>query len=382
MRLHPEDLGILADDLTGACDAASAFAAAGGCVRVHVRPPARLGPARGRDKAGGRGLEVVNTQSRLLAPAASRRRVSGAARLLRRASVVYKKTDSVLRGPAGAELEGIARALPGRVIHLIPAVPEMGKTTRDGCLFERGIPAHKTEYGRDPLSPLRTNDIRRIIGATGKVRFTVADVETTEDLDRAVANALQEGNVVLAGSVGLADALARRLEPGPGTARPAVRADRVLVLCGSGYPASREQMQYAASALGRPIVAIAESTSPASAVRDCAGADVAFLAISTRAVLAGARLSALFRKIRQVIRSFDPEGLAIIGGETAFRILWLLGATALDVWGKLQQGVAVGTVVNGELAGRPFATKGGSVGDGDACLRMIYALRTGGTGGS
>ena len=386
MTLRPADLGVLADDLTGACDAASVFAAACGPVRVHVRPPRRLArvTGRGTDACSSPGtiLQVVNTQSRLLRPAASRRRVAKAARLVRHATVVYKKTDSVLRGPAGAELEGISRALPGYAIHVIPAVPDLGKTTRDGCLFERGVPAHRTEYGIDPLSPLETNDIRRIIGATGQVRFTVADVETNEDLDRAVAQALEEGRVVLAGSVGLADALARRLQATRWTSPPPGRADRVLVLCGSRYAASREQMQRAASVLGREILTIVEGTSPSEAARECAGAHVALVAIQTESLLAGRRLASLFGKVRQVIRSFDPNALGIIGGETAYRILRQLGAGALDVRGKIQLGVAFGTIVDGELAGRTFATKGGSVGTPDACLRMIDCLRTGEAGGS
>jgi D-threonate/D-erythronate kinase len=372
--LRAADLGILADDLTGACDAASSFTAACGPVRVYLRPPHGL--------SRGGPLQVVNTQSRLLPPAASRRRVWRTARLLRGEAVVYKKTDSVLRGPAGAELEGMARALPGHAIHVIPAVPDMGKTTRNGCLFERGIPAHQTDYGTDPLSPLATNDIRRIIASTGKVRFAVEDVESNPDLDRVVAAALQEGRVVLAGSVGLADALARRLEPREQAAVRMGRAERVLVLCGSSYAASREQMRRAASALGRGIIAIGENTSPSEAARQCAGGDVALLGIQTESVLAGRRLSSLFARVRRVILSFEPRALGIIGGETAYRILRLLGATRLDVRGKIQQGLAFGTIVDGEFRCRSFATKGGSVGSPDACLRMIQCLATGETGES
>ena len=372
--LRAADLGILADDLTGACDAASSFAAVCGPVCVHVRPPRRL--------ARGGALQVVNTQSRLLPPGASRRRVMKAARLVRGAAVVYKKTDSVLRGPAGAELQGIARALPRHAIHVIPAVPDMGKTTRDGCLFERGVPAHQTEYGADPLSPLKTNDIRRIISATGQVRFTVPDVQSNEDLDRAVAHALEEGRVVLAGSVGLADALARRLEPRGPAAPPTGCAGRVLVLCGSGYAVSRQQMERAASALGTEVLPVGENTSPADVLHGCGGADVALLTLRTETVLAGIRLVSLFRRVAQVIRAFDPRALGVIGGETACRVLCLLGTRSLEVRGKVQQGIPFGIVVDGELAGRPFATKGGSVGAPDACLRMIDCLRAGEAGGS
>jgi uncharacterized protein YgbK (DUF1537 family) len=378
--IRPSELGILADDLTGACDAASAFTACCGPVRVHIRLP------RSRPFTRQRILEVVNTQSRRLPPVESRRVVMKAARLFRGATVVYKKIDSVLRGPAGAELEGLARVLPHHHIFVIPAVPEMGKTTRGGCLFEHGIPAHKTDYGKDPLSPLETNDIRRLIGRTGSLEFAVADVETSEDLDRAVTDALAKGKVILAGSVGLADSLARRMERGAWTASAAGNVRRTLVLSGSHYPTSLEQLKHAAIAFGEVILTIGRDTSVSDVAHKCHGRDVVFLRIETDTFMSGRRgrlaLTSLFRKIRHVIRSCDPQALGIIGGETAFQILRLMGARRLEVLGKKQQGMPYGIISDGELAGRPFATKGGSVGTHDACVQMVNCLRQNRTGES
>jgi uncharacterized protein YgbK (DUF1537 family) len=82
--LTVSDLGILADDLTGACDAAAAFASRVGPVSVILDPPP------GGSAAAGPGLVVLNTQSRLLSPAASRRR--------RQADGGLRRS----RGPSGA----------------------------------------------------------------------------------------------------------------------------------------------------------------------------------------------------------------------------------------------------------------------------------------
>ena len=218
------ELAIMADDLTGACDAAAAFAPSAGPVQVFIGPP-RASAMRGREKV----LAVINTQSRLLQPRKSRNRVMRLARRLGSRPVLYMKMDSVLRGSAGAELEGLTRALPSRSLFLIPAVPEMGKTTKEGRLFEHGVPAHQTEYGKDPVSPLFTNDIRAIIGRTGSVNCQVVDAETSEDIDRAVQGALRQPSVILAGSVGLADALARRLESTAGTVRRWLRSRANMV---------------------------------------------------------------------------------------------------------------------------------------------------------
>ena len=367
------ELGILADDLTGACDAAAAFAPATGSVGIHV-----LLPRRGAAD-GDAGLAVFNMQSRLLDARRSRRRATRAGRLLRDPRILYVKTDSVLRGAVGAELEGLSRAFPGRRIVLVPAIPEMGKTTSGGRLFERGIPAHLTEYGRDPVTPILTNDVRAIIGATGRVELDVEDAETALDIDRAVGRALEGGHVILAGSVGLADALARVVRSQPGPAPAAREGRRVVIVCGSGYPTARGQLQRAATAFGTNVISLGKGSAVSRLVRVCKGRELVLLQIETEPVHPARRarwsLHRLFCQVGRLIRFCEPDGLGIIGGETAFRILRRLGVTRLSVDGRLEPGVAYGTIVDGALAGAGFSSKGGSVGGEDACVLMVERLR-------
>jgi uncharacterized protein YgbK (DUF1537 family) len=377
------DLGILADDLTGACDAAAAFACRVGPVRVI------LDPRRGNPGVRKTALVVLNTQSRLLSPFRSRRRVARVARSLRGKAVVYKKTDSVLRGPAGAELQAMARLFPRHSLLLIPAIPEMGKTTRDGRLYERGIPAHQTAYGRDPVSPLATNDIRQIIGLSGRVAFEAPDTENQEDIARAVQRALARGNVILAGSLGLADELARcvravppcpqmapRPASAPGSTGGAPR--RTLILSGSLYPTARSQLSFAASAFGEEVLDVRTGLDDHELLLRCRGKNVALLQVDMgegRTRTEAARvLARLFRTVRLFIRSFAPDAVGIIGGETAFRILRLLGTTELRVEGREEPGLTYGVLADGELCGCAFATKGGSVGSPDACVRMVACM--------
>jgi D-threonate/D-erythronate kinase len=373
--LPVSDLGILADDLTGACDAAAAFAARVGRVQVI------LDPAHQRAAAAQAGLVVLNTQSRLLSPSASRRRVTRVARSLRGKSIVYKKTDSVLRGAAGAELQAMARLFPRHPVYLVPAIPEMGKTTRDGRLFERGIPAHQTEYGRDPVSPLRTNDIRTIIAASGRVIFEAPDAETSEDIAWTVERALAGGRAVLAGSLGLADELARRVPPASREQVPraaAGAARRTLILNGSRYPTARAQLSFAASELGEEVLDAGGFGSDLELIRTCRGKSVVFLQVDAGGIPgqreARRRLAVLFRMVRALIRSCPPDAVGMIGGETAFRILRLLRVTRLEVEGRDQPGVTYGFVPDGELSGCAFSAKGGSVGTADACVRMVACM--------
>jgi uncharacterized protein YgbK (DUF1537 family) len=263
----------------------------------------------------------------------------------------------------------------------------MGKTTKEGRLYEHGIPAHETEYGKDPLSPLLTNDIREIIGGTGTVNCQVVDAETVEDIDQAVLEALRcleesaeipRRGVIFAGSVGLADALARRVECVAWTSGMGTSPERTLIVCGSGYPRAIEQLQFAAAAAGEKILEVGRNTRLTSAMANKTR-KIVFLRIETGTFGSRRdvrwRLAALFRKVNKFIELFDPDALGIIGGETAYRILRLSRATRLEVLGREQLGLSYGMIRDGALAGRAFATKGGSVGTRDACARMVACMR-------
>src|SRR5688572_10104079 len=116
-------LTIIADDLTGACDTAALF-----CGRGRV--PVFIAPA----PAGGDWeVAAVDTESRALpgAEAARRMRSTGAGlaeRLV--AGSLFKKIDSTLRGPIGAELDALL-SVTGRTGALVcPAFPAQHRTVR------------------------------------------------------------------------------------------------------------------------------------------------------------------------------------------------------------------------------------------------------------
>ena len=112
-------IGVLADDLSGAGDVALALEKAGFRTEISLWPPSSPPPP---------GFAwVISTESRPLAAAAAKARVRAAAARLRRwkAAFVYKKIDSTLRGPVGAELEGFLSGLGRRedVLTVVAASP-------------------------------------------------------------------------------------------------------------------------------------------------------------------------------------------------------------------------------------------------------------------
>jgi uncharacterized protein YgbK (DUF1537 family) len=71
------------------------------------------------------------------------------------------------------------------------------------------------------------------------------------------------------------------------------------------------------------------------------------------------------------IQQRPPDGLAIIGGETAFDLLGRLGATRLRIYGVFADVISYGTIKGGILDGCPCMLKGGSVGPDDAVIQMV-----------
>lgn len=215
--------GLIADDLTGACDSAAPFLS-GGRVVVTIWPAL---PA-----AGSAECLAVSTESRsdVEAPEARARTRKAVAHLAgESATLLFKKVDSRLRGEVRAELEGALEAWPGTIL-LAPALPGEGRITRDGL----------------QLTPEEEIDLRAMISGLERVRLL--DAATDADLDRVAEEVLACQSILPAGTAGLAAALARRLpnKARSGPAWPAVH--NPLGLVGSKTETSAEQVERARAA--------------------------------------------------------------------------------------------------------------------------------------
>lgn len=159
----------VADDLTGAAEIAAIGHRAGWRAEVMIR--------RGSPHVGA--LTVIDTDTRLCAPDAAARAVSALALSLaaRDDIFVFKKTDSVLRGPVLAEVAALAAALGRPRVLLVPANPSLGRVIRDGRYFVNGIPLDQTAFARDPHHPARTADVATLLGTDGHVSVCTLNAE-------------------------------------------------------------------------------------------------------------------------------------------------------------------------------------------------------------
>jgi len=217
---------VLADDLTGALE--SGVLLEGAAVSLHAAPEGEA--------------VVIDTETRHAEPEQARRLVQSWTEQIQ-AELIYKKTDSTLRGNIGAELA----ALPGGRIHYAPAYPRLGRTVREGRLYVDGVPLEATAFARDPLNPVTESRVARMLEQQGAPlkRIVIHEGECERELERAAAAVLEEPVPRLAaGPAGLLRVLAARLgvekRPVPLPCVPSC-----LVINGSAHPVSCEQVEAA-----------------------------------------------------------------------------------------------------------------------------------------
>jgi uncharacterized protein YgbK (DUF1537 family) len=402
-------VAVIADDVTGAADTGAQFARAGyrTGVAFHGAP---VPPADDLDAV------VVDTDSRLLAPADAAPRVAAAARALRSVPLVYKKVDSTLRGPVAAEIAAVLHD-GGRTRAVVaPAFPAAGRTTRGGVhhvdgTAEADIARLLAAAGLGDAAVLSRDDIadpRRVAAAVAEHVCTIADAEEEADLEALVRGVPDPAGVLWVGSAGLAGALgALRRGPRSPAAHVEAAGPRVLAAIGTATPTARAQVRRLAAvpdvtdvplrldllARGRDDEAVDAAVAAAAAalhaacpavVHTTATHDRADAAVAThlshdRRVVAASSAD-LARRIPPALAAVarrlagDPglDALVLSGGTTAVHVARALGASGLLVEAELEPGVPVSRL----LGPRPYpvVTKAGAFGDPATLVHAVAAL--------
>ncbi len=263
-------LGIVADDVTGACDVAAAVRGTG------LRTVLTLGVPDGGVSACD--AVVVGLTIRTVEPEAARAEATVAAHRLRSAGaqLLYQKYcstfDSSARGNIGPVADALAHRGAGPLSVGTPATPAAGRTQYQGHLFVGDRLLSESPLRDHPLTPMRDPDLVRVLAAQTSAPVHLLPWQVVRRGPAAVAAALRgpaaAGTHVLGGALddddldvlaralrdleplplvgggaGLAAALARA-RAGPAVEHaplPTVEPGERLVLCGSLSERSREQ---------------------------------------------------------------------------------------------------------------------------------------------
>lgn len=398
----------ITDDLTGAADSGSYFTARGQRLRICVSGQASL------DREDGELLSVNLSSRNTEGAEALRVHQELLERLPRREDQIYmKKIGTGFRGNDAYELEGLLRAWPDYRVFLVDNAPDLGTFTLYGHQYCEGEILPKSLYAKDPIFPPKESYIPDILAHDTDLPIALVDIDSVKggDLLGAVRQRIGEGARILVfdavtradtlrilrtlqpvypktfwtGSLGLADGLAEYLY---GPVKPAAFSSRPLrCLCfsASAYEIARRQIDYSVQR-GLTLVpvdidayvegdgGVPERTARAARAALAEGNVMLAPQVERHSYQAGVsvRIMECFSRLAPLVcRDTAFDRLVIVGGETSQAIFRQLHVDHLRLGQALEPGVAQGHILDGLLAGKEFALKGGSMGSLPVLEKMM-----------
>jgi len=354
------DCLLIADDLTGACDAAVHFAARGYRSRICVSA-LEFGDAR---------VIGVNTESRDVAGDEAELRLKAAgSRLAHRCSkILFKKIDSTLRGNVGREIQAALAIFEYDAAIVCPAFPAQNRVVENRCLrissdlgFDPvDIPALLREQGLEGCAHSERGAIARTLDSGARV--VSVDGVSDDDLDRIVAEGLAvDRRVLWVGSGGLAAALARTLPRQAAADRQPVIPGPVLFCIGSDHAVTVAQQ--GALVASRPVRKIPWDAASRDEIRKAlAEGQHVCLRIPRSPVCAGS--------ILELVGGAPAAAIFLSGGDTALLVVKALGVHSIELYDEIVAGIPRGVLRGGEFEGTAAATKAGGFGRPDALIQV------------
>ncbi|HVG27422.1 MAG TPA: four-carbon acid sugar kinase family protein [Acidobacteriaceae bacterium] len=345
---------IVADDLTGACDAAVAFTGHTDPVHVDLAGALPSGP----------GIAAISTSSRDLPPAEAHARLAALASHLSPATEVFKKIDSVFRGNTFAEILSAIELFPAALVILAPAYPAVGRRLHDGVLhiqhpsetqtlpiastlLDRGCRLERIASGL--LPDALAHKLRQALARGRKVFLCDA---TDQPHLEAVVQAVRslQTRTLWIGSGGLAHALSSEAPSKPVATPSPPRPGHTVFFIGSDHPVTSEQVRYfQQKSTLKPTL--------------CSSFD----AISHHDLLLYVlRERTLKEHIQASLAHLDPLQTACLfmtGGDTALFVCHALQITSLRLTHEFAPGVPLGIAEGGPFHGTPVILKSGGFGE-------------------
>lgn len=407
---------VIADDFTGANDVGSGLARAG--ARVNV-----LFDSQAERNSAAADVWVIGTDSRALdaEPAAERvRKVLAHWPQALNEGWLFKKIDSTLRGNLGAETEAALLGSGGSLALVVPAVPRLGRVTRDGQCYIHGLLLTETEFASDPKTPVisasvaarlaeqsnlacGTLSLAQVRGAdlvahiqqaaVNGLRLLVIDAEHDDDLRRIVLAAAQlPQRPLLVGAAGLSDALSEMLADR--RPRPALAVVGTMSEIGQRQIARLQQQQpvtlvdiYISELFAIPawpqrdcwrqttVQALREGRH--CVIRTCQdrGQRESIAALCEQHQLSraqlGEKICALLAELtREVLGEVQPGGLYLSGGDVAIAVARGLGASGFQIEGQIAGCVPWGRLLN-VTHSLMVMTRAGGFGDDNTLVEVI-----------
>lgn len=399
------DSWFLADDFSGVLEVGAIWKQSGTDVDVVFEASKLTGSKR---------LCGVSSETRNAGQNESEDRITRILEAAGDRELVFKKIDSTMRGPVGAELNALATRFPDRPILFTPTNPGVGRAVINGSLFIEGVPVSQTSFSRDLAFPVTEDCIQAIITKTGgpsasvasfdfastqdegirqilekgwkESRILIVDSTTEKDLERVVdAATVVAQDFLPCGSGGLASAVVKHGWPSgleTDSSVPDTKLGRVLFVVGSLHPRSRDQIKYGAEQAGIPIE-IVSLESPAGQIErllKTLRADKVLILASQLPSVAErmsitqvhAHAAHLAELVSEVYSRGMIETLFVTGGETARAVIDRLDCQRLELEAEFQPGVAVAKMTDSRGNQARLIVKPGGFGGPDLLAQILF----------
>lgn len=275
--------------------------------------------------------------------------------------ILFKKTDSALRGHIVAESQALMRELGYAKALLIPQNPSKGRVIRAGIYLINGVPLDQTPFAYDPEFPARTAEIQHLLNGAKSLAVNgemtdgvwIADAADAGEIFTQMAKASR--NTLIAGAADCFEAFLRKNAIGKASdndrcARPDSITGSLIVVCGSTQSHSLKD-QPGIIASGAAEITMPDDVfngSPAdrwiSEIIKSYTANGSIVITINHPSTGGKAYAVRLRQIMAEATSAlvavrCPRHIIIEGGATAFAILDRLGWRTFSVRKELSPGV-------------------------------------------
>ena len=328
---------VIADDITGAAEIAGIAFSKGHQVSLVCGE----GVAKNQ-------ITVIATDTRSMTEAEAIAETKQLSFLIsHHSSLIYKKTDSALRGHVVAELEALMQATGYKRAVYLPANPSKGRIVRNGIYYIGETPIAETAFSYDPEFPAKTSALRERFPDAEEKGIIMPDAESEEDIRRIITE-YNDGHTLFAGAVDLFSAF---LTSKPTTYHPPINTNNKLILCGSTQSKPLE--------LGIPIAPMPKEIYDGSddlslwdtSVYDNERGLILTIPYTHRT---GKEVAVHLRNImakmtQQLIKRHHPKQLIVEGGATAWAALQAIGWSQFVIICQIAPGVVQMRAANGTL---------------------------------
>lgn len=179
-------LGIIADDFTGATDAAGFLVAAGVRTTLLVGVPREASVETETGPHDASDAVVISLKSRSCPAEQAVRHSSEALDWLQKhgAHRIYQKYcstfDSTCKGNIGPVADALMDRLRTNITVICPALPVNGRTIYHGYLFVNGTLLAETGMRHHPITPMTDSHLGRLMGAQARGHAGVVSADVVE----------------------------------------------------------------------------------------------------------------------------------------------------------------------------------------------------------